>query len=186
MGFIFNIICLLFLLNITSRIIRFNKFSPIYIYIIFHVIVVLLSIGYFYFYKNKFSLYNLDYVSSEDFLYAIDYYILGINSFLTAVIVCYDLSSKPDKILLSNRISTEIKIKISVNDKLKNITIGYFFIIVIFFLLVYGKSLFIREEYISFEKFKGMITIIKLMSFLGCVLSALIYKENKMLSVLLF
>jgi len=125
-------------------------------------------------------------VSDEDFLNAIDFYVLGINSFLTAVIVFYDLSSKSNKILFSNHIETKVNINISINYNLKNVTIIYFFVLVSLILLTYGKTLFIRSEYVSFERFKGMVMIIKLMSFVGCILTAIIYKKNKPLSIVLF
>ncbi len=168
------------------KIIKFNIFSPVYIYIFFSIVVLLFSTGYFYLYDDKFSLYNLDLVSSKDFLNTINFYLLALNSFLFGVIFFYDLSLKKNKLLLSSKIKLNYTFKIHVSDKSKNYIIYYYIFLFILIFLVYGKSLFIRSEYVSFDKLKGFVIIIKLMSFVACIFAAILYKKYKKTSFFLF
>lgn len=186
MSLIVNIIFYLFLIYIVTRIVKFHLLSPVYFYIIFNSVTILLSVLYFYFYTAKFSMYNLDNVSETDFLQAIDYYILALNGFLLSIIIYYDLSIKKNKKLFTKKIKLNLNFSVSIKNSTKNKIIFFHIILYLLFLLGYGKSIFIRNQYSSFESVKSLILLIKIMSFIGVFLSILLYSNYRKLSRFFF
>ena len=92
------IIILIFQLYIVVKILKYFLLSPTYIYIIFSVLSILLSLWYFYYFDDKFSLFNIDKVTSHIFLKTIKLYLLALNSFLFGIIIFYELSKKKNQI----------------------------------------------------------------------------------------
>lgn len=186
MAFIIQITFLIIQGYMIYKIIRFYMFSPIYIYILFSILTLSFSILYFYFYDDKFSLYNLDFVSSKDFLNIINFYLLSLNSFLFGIIFFYDFSIKKNRLLLSSKVNLEYSIEIKIKNEYKIYIVIYYIFLIFLILLIYGEALFIRSDYISFDKLKGFVNIIALMSFVACILAAIIYNEFKLTSLFLF
>jgi len=182
---IFLVLFLIFELYFLSRILRFFIISPIYLYVIYSLLCIVLSIWYFYCFDNKFSIFQLDYVSEAPFLHVIQLYILALVSFLAGIIIYYDLSTKKTKKLLNKSYMDSLFIQYNIPEKTKYIVIVLFLIIVILYLITYGKGIFIRQDYIP-ERNKGLTIIIKIASFIEALLLGLIYKKNKIISTVFF
>lgn len=170
---------------LVSKAIRFFKFSPVYIYIFFSAVTMIASIIYFYFYEKKFSLYNLDDVSEKQFLDALNYYVLSLNAFMTGALFYFISAIKKSRTLFNYNIDRQFEFNFKLGEKERSKIVYYFCFLFVFFILVYGKSLFFRDEYPSFEENKSFVIILSFLSFIGCLLSSALYSEYKKTSLTL-
>ena len=176
---------LLFEIYLLNRVLKYFLLSPVYIYVIFSFLCILLSVLYYYFFENKFSLFKLDNVTNKSFLEIIKMYIIALISFIMGVIIYYDQSRKKTKKLFNNTFTDKLFFDYTVSKKITYLAIALFVFIVFLFLLVYGKGIFIREDYIP-ERSKALTTIIKISSFVESLVLGFLYKKNKVISVSLF
>lgn len=176
---------LLFEIYILNRVLKYFLLSPVYIYIVFSSLCIILSVLYYYFFEDKFSLFELDNVTNIKFLETIKMYIIALISFILGVIIYYDQSRKKTKKLFNNTFTDKLFFEYTVSKKLTYLAIVLFIFIVFLFLLVYGKGIFIREDYIP-ERSKALTTIIKISSFVESLVLGFLYKKNKIISVSLF
>lgn len=182
------IILLLFLILETyllSRVLKYFLLSPIYLYIIFSFLCIVLSVLYYYFFDNKFSLFELDNISNTSFLAIIKMYIIALIFFIMGVIIYYDQSSKKTKKLFNRSFTDKLFLNYEASNTIVYFAIAIFLIISFLFLITYGEGIFIREDYIP-NRNKGLTTIIKILSFIESLILGLIYKKNKFVSITLF
>jgi hypothetical protein len=182
---IFLIILLVFELFLVHKILRYFLLSPIYLYLLFGLTSIIITVWYFYFFQNKFSLYNLDVVSEEVFLGVIKLYILALNSFLLGVLFYYEVSKKKTKIIFNKSFSERLFIKYKLRDSFNNIAAGIFFIIIILYFITYGKGLFIRTDYLPNSN-RVLTIFLKVLTFIEIILLGLIYNKKNLLSTTLF
>jgi hypothetical protein len=182
------IILLLFLIleiYLLNRVLKYFLLSPVYLYIIFSFLCIVLSVLYYYYFDDKFSLFELDNVSKTNFLGIIKMYIIALISFILGVILYYDQSTKKTKKLFNNAFTDKLFFNYSVSNKITYLAIVIFLIIVFLFLITYGKGIFFREEYIP-DRSNGLTTIIKILSFIESLILGFLYKKNKIISLSLF
>ena len=179
------LLLLLIELYLLNRVLKYFLLSPIYIYIIFSLSCLILTILYYYFFENKFSLFRVDDVSNKDFLSIINMYIIALICFISGVIVFYDQSSKKTKKLFNKPLTDKLFFNHTVSNIIVYSAIIIFVCIIFLFLITYGKGIFIREDYIP-DRSKGLTTIIKILSFVESLILGFLYKKNKILSVFLF
>jgi hypothetical protein len=182
------IILLLFLIleiYLLNRVLKYFLLSPVYLYIIFSFLCIVLSVLYYYYFDDKFSLFELDNVSKTNFLAIIKMYIIALISFILGVILYYDQSTKKTKKLFNNAFTDKLFFNYNVSNKITYSAIVIFLIIVFLFLITYGKGIFFREEYIP-DRSNGLTTIIKILSFIESLILGFLYKKNKIISLSLF
>lgn len=182
------IVLLLFLtleIYLLNRVLKYFLLSPVYLYIIFSVLCIALSVLYYNYYDNKFSLFQLDNVSRTSFLAIIRMYIIALMSFIIGVIVYYDQSAKKTKKLFNKSFTDKLFFNYNVSNKITYLAIVIFLIIFFLFLITYGKGIFIREDYIP-DRSMGLTTIIKILSFIESLILGFLYKKNKVISVSFF
>jgi hypothetical protein len=176
---------LLFELYLLNRVLKYFLLSPVYIYIIFSVLCIVLTVLYYYFFENKFSVFGLDNVSNTSFLAVIKMYIIALISFTLGVIIYYDQSSKKTKKIFNKSFTDKLFLNYKVSNIIIYFAIAIFLIIIFLFLITYGKGIFIREDYIP-DRNKGLTTIIKILSFIESLILGFVYKKNKLISLSLF
>jgi hypothetical protein len=152
---------------------------------IFSFLCIVLSVLYYYYFDDKFSLFELDNVSKTNFLAIIKMYIIALISFILGVILYYDQSTKKTKKLFNNAFTDKLFFNYNVSNKITYLAIVIFLIIVFLFLITYGKGIFFREEYIP-DRSNGLTTIIKILSFIESLILGFLYKKNKIISLSLF
>lgn len=179
------IIFLLLEIYLLNRTLKFFILSPVYIYVLFSVTSLVLSVWYFYFFEKKISLFNLDNVSEPIFLSTITLYILALICFLTGFIFYYDLSSKKNKILFNKSFTNHLFLKYNSPKVFDTIAICISLLIVVLFYTTYGNGLFFRNNYLP-DTNKFFTIFIKILIFLEMIVLGLIYKNNKILSSTLF
>ncbi|HIP34184.1 MAG TPA: hypothetical protein EYG89_05645 [Bacteroidia bacterium] len=158
--------------------------SPIYIYLLFGITSIIISIIYFYFF-DKINMYHFDEVGEKEFFNTIKLYMLALISYSLGIIVYYDLSLKINKKLFNQSFADSLFIRVSVNDKTVKVAQYLLLIIVIMYLFIYGEAIFFRLKYLP-EVNRTATTILKVFSFIGSILMAFSYKSNKKKSVLFF
>ena len=179
------IIILLFELFLVTKILRYFVLSPVYLYIIFSLASIVISVWYFEFYNPKFNLYHIDEVSKKEFYDIIKQYVLALVAFNLGIIIYYDLSKKRLKLLFNKSFNNSLFIKVNTGDKLNKIVGVLLLIILLLYVLVYGKSILIRNEYLP-DVNRGLTVIIKMLSFVEAVLLGFNYKNNKRITLLFF
>jgi len=175
------VLILILELYLLNRILKYFLLSPIYLYVIFSLVSLILSIGYYYYFENKFSLFNIDNVSEDAFLSAIKMYIIALISFLTGVILYYDLLIKEQKKQYNKSYTNSLFFKYKVPNKTTIVAKGLFFLIILLFFITYGKEIFLRAEYLP-ETNRGLIIIIKILSFIEVIILGIIHRKHKLLS----
>lgn len=176
---------LFFLIFVVNRIVKYFLLSPIYLYISFSIVSIILTFLYHYLYEDKISLFNLDKVSNKDFIHAMKMYILALISFVLGVIVFYDFSKKNTKLRFNKSYTDNLFVDYDSSNVLKYIVISVFIIVLTIYLIVYKEGLFVRENYLP-DTLKGLTTISKILTFIEVMLLGLIYKKEKILSRILF
>lgn len=182
---IFLFLLLAFELFLLSRVLRYFLLSPIYIYVLFSLATIFLSLGYFYYYEDKFSLFNLDYVPEKVFLETIKLYIIALIVFLSGVLIYYEASKKKIRILFNKSYTDSLFVKYKLNKSVTTIAISIFFLVIILYFLTYGKGLFMRKDYLP-DTHRGLTILLKVFTFIEVILLGLIYSKNKTLSSILF
>lgn len=175
----------LFQLALIAKVIKFNFISPIYVYIIFYSVCISLSVGYYYYYDDKISLYNFDFISNKLFLEAITYHLLALCSFCLGVLFYYDFSKPRIRRLFNTSIDNAFKFNYVLPDSLKVIIHISMAIIILLCAFSYGEMLFYRKEYLI-EKNTSFITLMKLLSFITVLMLGMTFKKQKWLSIFYF
>ena len=182
---ILYILILIIELYFTYKVIKYFLLSPVYIYIYFSIISIVLSLWYFYYFDNKFSLFNLDKVTELVFINTIKMYLLALNSFLFGVLLFYELSAKRIKIRFNKAYSNSLFVKYKVLDVVSKIVPFVFLLILILYFITYGKGLFIRSKYLP-ETNRFLTIFLKVLVFVEIILLGIIYSNKKKLSTILF
>lgn len=176
---------LIFELVLISRVLKFNLLSPIYLYLIFYSLSIALSVGYFFWYEPKISLYNFDNISSSLFYKTINLHLLALVSFSLGVFLFYDFATRSTKKLFNKSFSDVFTFKMDFADKIVPMVHGTMAIIIILCALTYGTELFVREEYLTTSN-KALITLLKLLCLLAVLMLGAIFKSQKALSTIYF
>ena len=173
------------MLFLLTRVCKYYLLSPIYLYVLFASMSIIISVWYFYFFENKFSLFNLDKVSETNFLKVIKLYIIALISFIIGVLIYYDASKKKTKKVFNQSFFNSLFLSYKVNKEIKITGVVLFYVIIILYLITYGKGIFIREEYLP-ETNRGLTIIIKILSFIEVIILGLTYKSQKLISTVYF
>lgn len=176
---------LILMIIIITRILKFMIISPIYIYLLFYGICLSLTTLYYYFYEDKISIYNFDFINSTLFLDAIKFHLLAMVSFCFGVIIYYDSSKSSIKKLFNRGLGNSIEFSYSLPNSATILTHVFMGFIIFFCVFSYGKFLFFRDEYLI-EGNTTFITLMKLLSFVNILILGVTYYKNKLLSVSYF
>lgn len=180
------IISLLFVIPLIVKFLKFQLLSGVYLFIIFYLFTTLLSVIYYFYYDNKFSLYNFDFISTSLFLETISYHLLAVLAFCIGVLLYYDFSRSKARNILNTSFSDVLKINFSgSSDILNSIAHVTFFIIIFCCVFSYGSEIFYRDAYIPTGNLI-FVTIMKLASIVLTIVLGLLYKNKKGLSLFYF
>lgn len=179
------IILILFQIALISRVVKFFFISPIYVYLVFYILCISISVGYYYFYEDKISMYNFDFISNELFIEAITYHLLAICAFCLGVLFYYDFSKPKVRKLFSSSVDRALKFDYTLPESLKMMIHIFIVIIILLCAFSYGDKLFFRQEYLI-EKNTALITLMKLLSFIIVLMLGVTYKNQKWVAILYF
>ncbi|WP_191963529.1 O-antigen polymerase [Pseudotamlana haliotis] len=180
---IFLVLIQLFLL---TRNLKYYFLSPVYIYVLFSGISILISVLYFYYYDDKYNMFRLDEVSNEDFINTIEWYLIALNSFIFGFLLYHNFSLRATRNLLRKPFNESLFFNLKLPENIVTIVSGLFFTIVLLYFVSYGTSLFYRDQYLPKENVKALIVLIKLLSLVQVILLGIIYDKNKLLSITYF
>ena len=156
----------------------FSIVSPVDIYLLFFISVIIINCLYIYYPKNlKFNLYNLDELNNKNFIKQLNVFLRMMMLFLIGVLV-YILRNK-NYILLSSKVIQIIDVKtMSINYILvRKIMITVLSICCILVLFDCGSELFFRTNYIP-QKSSMLKTIYTILLIIVSILSAISFKKN--------
>ena len=153
--------------------------SPAYIFVLFNLANIVLSILYFYLYDDKFSIANVDDIDAEMFWLIIQLFLFANVAFLIGLLFYHGISSKSIKRLYATNLNEHLFIRFNPKAKLMGYTFVLTFIILLFYLIVYGKQLYVRAEYIPKFELKFLITIAKILSLINAILLGLIRVKKR-------
>lgn len=179
------VLILIFQSFLLIKILKYFILSPIYIYTLFSLTVIILSLGYYYYFENKFSIFYMPRIEEDTFLSVIEHYTIALNAFLFGVIIRYEFLRKKNKVLFNKKFTKLLFIKYQLPKYIANVSIVTLFIIVILYFLTFGKGIMYRVDYLP-ETNKLLTLIIKVITFLEIILLGLIYNKQKKLSITLF
>ena len=168
----------MFEIYLITKSIKYFLLSPIYLYLLFGIFSLIISVLYYYFYDDKINLYNFDVVTSQSFFKIIKLYILALISFSLGVIFYYEISNKNLKRLFNKSFSEKLFFKVKTSKNLIKNASNLLILILFLYLLVYGKSIFVRDIYLP-DVSRGGIIIIKILSFIEAVMLAFAFNDNK-------
>lgn len=137
-------------------------------------------------FSYRFSLFNLDSVSNNSFNSAIEFYLLSYCSFMIGAILFQFYGRDNKKNLLKQKLQLTWQIPIALSSSLVKFSNFFFPLTYLLIFLVFGKQLFIRSEYLSSDIPRYAMLLVQLAVFLGSILSALIFQENKQKSIFYF
>lgn len=184
---LYVLIFLLFLqFIILSKTLKYFFLSPVYIYILFSSLSIVISIIYFYFFDFKYNMYRLDEVTSGAFLNTIEWYLIALNSFIFGFLLFHNFSLRRSRKLLKASFNDALFLSFKLPKNIITIVSVLFFIIVVLYFAAYGFSLYSREEYLPKDNIKGLVVIIKLLSLIQVILLGIVYKGSRFLSVTYF
>lgn len=178
-------ILFLFQLIFISKILEYFILSPIYLYILFAIVSIISSVLYFYFYDNKFSLYSLDKVSETSFIDTIKWYLIALNSFIFGFLIYHNFSRRKARDLFKESLIKKLFFTYNLPKHILKIVNFLFLIIIILFLIAYGKGLLFRNQYLP-ETNRILVILIKIFSFVEIMLLGIIYYKFKQQSILYF
>ena len=179
------ILLLLVELYFLRRILSYFLLSPIYLYTIFSLLSIIITVLYFYFYDDKFSLFNLDSVSEKDFLKTIKSYIIALIAFIGGVLVYYDLSKKKVKKAFNQAFTKSLFFNFKSPRNIILVARILLLLIVILFLITYGKDIFYRDEYLP-DTNRALTILIKILSFIEVVILGIAFNRYKRKSLFYF
>ncbi len=179
------VLLLIFTLYLLTRVCKYYLLSPIYLYVLFALVSIIASTWYFYFFENKFSLFNLDNVSEAKFLEVLRLYIIALVSFIVGVLIYYDVSKKKTKKIFNKSFTDSLFLDYKLNKGIKITGVILFYVIIVLYIITYGKGIFIREEYLP-ETNRGLTILIKILSFVEVIILGLVYKNQKLASTIYF
>lgn len=179
------LIIFLFLFVLVTRIIKFNIISPIYLYLLFYIVALGLSVPYYFYFEDKVSLYNFDFITTQQFMGAVFYHLLALISFCIGVFIFYDFSGKKTRLFLNKSFGKSLFISADIPVNLLPAIHVLMFIILLFCMFSYGENIFYREEYLV-EANRTLITLFKLLSFVATLMLALVYRSAKFIASVYF
>lgn len=156
----------------------FSIISPVDIYLLFFISMIIINCLYLYYPKNlKFNLYNLDYLNSKNFNKQLNVFLRMMMLFLIGVFI-YMLKNK-NYVQISSKVIQIIDVKtMSINYELiRKIMITVLFMCCILVVFDYGTELFFRTNYIP-QKSSMLKTIYTILLIIISILSAISFKKN--------
>ena len=180
-----QIIILFLQIIFLRKILKFFIVSPSYLYIVFSIVSIISSIIYFYFFDNKFSLYNLDKVNEFEFINIIKLYLIALNSFIFGILIFHNFSKRKTRNLFKYSLTEYLFFTYDLPKNTLKIVNTMFAIILLFFSITYGKELFVRQDYLP-EMNNGLVVLIKIFSFIEVMFLGIIYYRYKKHSIILF
>lgn len=175
----------LFLLILITRVVKFNIISPIYIYLMFYIIALGLSVPYYYYFEDKVSLYNFDFITTEQFDLAVTYHLIALIAFCIGVLIYYDFSRVKTKLLLNKSFVKSLFINPNIQVNILPAIHVIMFIIILFCGITYGKQIFYREMYLV-DGNRTLITLFKLLSFVATLMLSIVFRKNKVIALFYF
>ncbi|MGJ8683041.1 MAG: hypothetical protein ACSHWW_00360 [Nonlabens sp.] len=175
----------LFLFTLVMRVVKFNIISPLYIYLMFYIIALGLSVPYYYYFDDKVSLYNFDFISSAQFDLAVTYHLIAMIAFCVGVLVFYDFSSSKSRLLLNKSFAKSLFLNPNVQINILPAIHVIMFTIILFCGITYGKEIFYRNIYLV-EENRTFITLFKLLSFVATLMLALVFRKHKWIALFYF
>lgn len=176
------LVLIIFCTFLISKVVKFALISPIYIYILFYGLCITLTTLYYYYYEDKISIYNFDFIKSSLFLQAITFHLLAVASFCIGVLLYYDGSTKDVKKMFNKSLKGTLKFSYALPPSILPLIHVFIVTIILLCALSYGELLFFREDYLI-EKNTSIITLMKLLSFVTVLMLGVSYKKQKWLSI---
>jgi len=170
---------------IIKKTLRFFLLSPVYIYILFSIASLVTSLWYFYDYSPKFDLYHIDEISEKYFLEVIAKYMWALIYFMFGVILYYEAAARKSKMIFNRSFTHTLFFDIKIDNKYTKYAVMLVLSVVGLYFLVYGNAILIRKEYLP-KVNREFTLIIKVLTFLSAAFLGLIYKKNKLKSLVLF
>ena len=169
----------LFLLLVFLKLFKPVIISPVYIFVLFNLANIVLSVLYFYFYEDKFSIARVDDISEVMFWKVIQLFLFANVAFLIGLLFYHEISTKAIRSLYATNLNQHLFIKFNPSSKLMSYTFILTGIILFFYLVVYGKQLYVRAEYIPKFELKFLITIAKILSLINAILLGLVRVKKR-------
>lgn len=149
------------------------------------MLALILTVPYYYYYDDKVSLYNFDFITAAQFTDAIFYHLIAMNAYCFGILLFYQFSGSKTKQLLNKPFGKSLFLKPDINFNLFPAIYTLIGIILLFCGISYGTDIFYREEYLV-EGIRMLTTLFKLLSFIVILMLAISYRKNKWLSSFLF
>ena len=161
------------------KVLRYLIISPTYIYLIFNVVVVILTVPYFYFYDNKFSIAEVDWIMAKDFWSVLNMYLIANIAFIFGFLLYHQVSTPKIRNLYKSDLNHKLFTKYIIPEYFIKIAYTLTLLVVVCYLFTYGKLLLVREDYIPEFENKFLITIAKVISLIGSIILGLVHNKNK-------
>lgn len=179
--FIVFIGLILFLL----KTLKYLIISPTYIYLVFNLVVVLLTVPYFYFYDDKFSIAEVDWISTKEFWSVLNMYFIANIAFIFGFLIYHQVSTPKIRNVYKSDLNHKLFTKYIIPNYFINISYILTLLVVVGYLSTYGKLLLVREDYIPDFENKFLITVAKVISLVGSIILGLAHNKNRYTSWLL-
>lgn len=173
------------LISFLLRALKYLLISPTYIYLFFNLIIVVLSVPYYFFYDEKFSIARVDEVSTPQFWGVINMYLIANIAFLIGFLIYHQVATSPIKKIYNLDLNDKLFSKYIIPDYFKKLAYALSLIVIVCYLSTYGTLLLDRENYIPVFENKFLITIAKIMSLVASIVLGLLYSKEKTTSILL-
>lgn len=161
------------------KVLRYLIISPTYIYLIFNVVVVILTVPYFYFYDNKFSIAEVDWIIAKDFWSVLNMYLIANIAFVFGFLLYHQVSTPKIRNIYKSDLNHKLFTKYIIPEYFIKIAYTITLLVVVCYLFTYGKLLLVREDYIPEFENKFLITIAKVISLIGSIILGLVHNKNK-------
>jgi len=170
---------LLGLLLILNRILRYLLISPTYLFLIFNLLVLLISPLYFFYYGDKFSLGGNDDIDSTSFWNVYSLFVLKDIFFIFGFLFYYIISTPIIRRLYIENFNDKLFGQIIKKNRIiLPVSVFLTFLIVILYLNTYSVGLWDRDEYIP-SMTKSLKTFAKILSFIAVICLGVVDKAQK-------
>ncbi|OZV70817.1 O-antigen polymerase [Winogradskyella aurantia] len=147
--------------------------------------MVILSVPYYFFYEEKFSIAEVDEITSMQFWDVLNMYLIANIAFIIGFLIYHKVSTSRIKEVYNRDLNYSLFTKYKIPSYFSKIAYILSFIVIVCYLATYGDMLLQRQEYIPIFDKKFLITIAKVLSLVCSIILGLIYSKNKPLSVVL-
>ena len=121
------------------KVLRYLIISPTYIYLIFNVVVVILTVPYFYFYDNKFSIAEVDWIMAKDFWSVLNMYLIANIAFIFGFLLYHQVSTPKIRNLYKSDLNHKLFTKYIIPEYFIKIAYTLTLLVVVCYLFTYGK-----------------------------------------------